>query len=86
MDVDHDFQKEGMLFDGSNDTRSALEPPVASNIILETEHLVGRCLGRKCQLAYKKKEEKGGRPEWLEEKEYIFHLALLGGSQVATQS
>ena len=44
LDVDHDFQKEGMLFDRSNDTRSTLEPPVASDIILETERLIGRCL------------------------------------------
>ncbi|XP_050281315.1 uncharacterized protein LOC126722213 [Quercus robur] len=86
LDVNHDFRKEGMSFDGSNDTRLALEPPVTSDIIVETEHLLGRCLGRKCQLAYKKKEDKkkeekkGGRPEWLEEKEYMFHLALLGGS------
>ena len=65
MDVDHDFRKEGMLFDGSNDTRLAPEPPVASDIILETEHLVGRCLGRKCQLAYnKRKREEVGQSGW----------------------
>ena len=56
MDVDHDFRKEGMLFDGSNDTQSAPEPPVALDIILETEHLVGRCLGREFQLTYNKRK------------------------------
>ena len=59
LDVDHDFRKEGMLFDGSNDTRSTPEPPVTSDIILKTEHLVGRCLGMKCQLAYNKKKKRG---------------------------
>ncbi|XP_023893695.1 uncharacterized protein LOC112005636 [Quercus suber] len=56
LDVDHDFRKEGMLFDGSNDTRSTPEPLVALDIILDIEHLVGRCLGRKCQLAYNKRK------------------------------
>ena len=56
LDVNHDFRKEGMLFDGSNDTRLALVPPVTSNIILQTENLVGCCLGRKCQLAYNKRK------------------------------
>ena len=45
-----------MLFDGSNDMRSAHVPPVTSNIILETAHLVGRCLGRKRQLSYNKRK------------------------------
>ncbi|XP_050290515.1 uncharacterized protein LOC126728774 [Quercus robur] len=58
LDVDHDFRKEGMSFDGSNDTRLAPEAPVASDIIVETEHLLGRCLGRKCQLAYKKRKRR----------------------------
>ena len=48
LDVHHDFQKKGMLFDGSNDMRLAPIPPVVSEIILDTAHLVGRCLGRKC--------------------------------------
>ena len=48
LDVHHDFRKEGMLFDGSNDMRSAPVPPVASDIILDTAPLVGCCLGRKC--------------------------------------
>ena len=86
LDVDHDFRKEGMLFDGSNDTRSTPIPLVVLDIILDTEHLIGHCLGRKGQLAYNKKKKKGSRPEWLEEEDYIFHLALLRGSQVATQS
>ena len=54
-----------MLFDGSNDMQSAPEPPVASDIILETEHLVGHCLGRKCQLAYnKRKRGEVGQSGW----------------------
>ena len=56
LDVDHDFQKEGMLFDGSYDTQSAPIPLVALDIILDTEHLVGHCLGRKCQLTYNKRK------------------------------
>ncbi|XP_050280569.1 uncharacterized protein LOC126721563 [Quercus robur] len=58
LDVDHDFRKDGMSFDGSIDTRLAPEPPVTSDIIVETEHLLGRCLGRKCQLAYKKRKRR----------------------------
>ena len=38
LDVDHHFRKEGMLFDGSNDTRLAPEPPITSDIIVGTEH------------------------------------------------
>ncbi|XP_030927396.1 uncharacterized protein LOC115953761 isoform X1 [Quercus lobata] len=56
LDVDHDFRKDGMSFDGSNDTRLASEPPIASDIIVETEHLLGCCLSRTCQLAYKKRK------------------------------
>ena len=47
-----------MLFDGSNDKRLAPKPPVASNIIFGTEHLLERCLGRKCQLAYNKRKRR----------------------------
>ena len=47
-----------MLFDGSNDTRLAPEPPVALDIIVETEHLLGCCLGRKCQVAYNKRKRR----------------------------
>ena len=36
----------------------APEPPVASDIIFGTEHLLGRCLGRKCQLAYNKRKRR----------------------------
>ena len=46
LDVDHQIRKEGLLFDGSNDTRLAPEPPVASEIMCGTKHLLGRCLGR----------------------------------------
>ena len=86
MDVDHDFRKEGMLFDGSNDTRSTPEPPVTSEIILKTEHLVGRCLGMKCQLAYNKKKKEGRQTRVVGRRGVYFHLAILGGSQVVTQS
>ncbi|XP_075665539.1 uncharacterized protein LOC142635228 [Castanea sativa] len=56
LDLDQNFREEGMLFDGSNDTQLAPVPPVASQIISDTEHLVGRCLGRKCQLANNKRK------------------------------
>ena len=58
LDVDHHFRKESLLFDGSIDTRLALEPLVTSEIICGTEHLLGRCLGRKCQLAYNKSKRR----------------------------
>ena len=47
-----------MLFDGSNDKRLAPKPPIAADIIFGTEHLLERCLGRKCQLAYNKRKRK----------------------------
>ena len=53
---DHEFRKEATLFNGSIDNRVALMPPVVSDIIVDTESLVGRCLGKKCQLLYKKRK------------------------------
>ena len=77
MDVDHDFRKEGMLFDGSNDTRSAPIPLVVLDIILDTEHLVGHCLGRKCQLTYnKRKREEANHSGW--KKRSIFSPCHIG--------
>ena len=58
LDVDHHFQKEGMLFNGSDDMQLAPEPPIASDIIVGTEHLLGRYLGRKCQVAYNKRKRR----------------------------
>ena len=63
----------------------ALVPPVVSDIIVDTESLVGRCLGKKCQEKYNKRK-RGEANQCLEEEKYFFHIALLGGSQVATQS
>ena len=52
MGGDHKFRKEATLFDGSTDIRVAPVPPVASDIIVDTESLVRRCLGKKCQEKY----------------------------------
>ena len=53
---EHEFRKEATLFDGSTDIRVALVPPVASDIIVDIESLVGRCLGKKCQEKYNKRK------------------------------
>ena len=45
---DHEFRGEDTLFDGSTDMRMAPVPPVALDIIVDIESLVGRCLGKKC--------------------------------------
>ena len=45
-----------MLFDGSTDMRMAPVPPVVSDIIVDTESLVGRCVGKKCQEKYNKRK------------------------------
>ncbi|KAK9988482.1 hypothetical protein SO802_028721 [Lithocarpus litseifolius] len=59
LDIDHVFRDEDTSFDGSTDMRVAPVAPVASDILVDTESLVGRCLGRKCQLLYnKRKREK----------------------------
>nr|POF03638.1 hypothetical protein CFP56_67969 [Quercus suber] len=41
---------EDTLFDGSTDMQVAPVAPVASDILVDTESLVGRYLGKKCQL------------------------------------
>ncbi|XP_075660213.1 uncharacterized protein LOC142630034 [Castanea sativa] len=74
LDVDHNFREEGMLFDGSNDTRLAPVPPVASQIIPDTEHLVGRCLGRKCQLAYNKRKRREADQSGWKKRSILFTL------------
>ena len=56
LDSDHEFQDEDTLFNGSTDMRVASVAPVASDILMETESLVGRCLGKKCQLLYNKRK------------------------------
>ena len=38
--------------------RNRLVPPVVLDIILQTKNLVGRFLGRKCQLAYNKRKRR----------------------------
>ena len=45
---DHEFWKEDTLFDGFTDMRVAPMPPIASDIIVDTETLLTRCLGKKC--------------------------------------
>ena len=86
MGSDHEFRKEATLFDGSTDIQVALVPPVASDIIVDTESLVGRCLGKKYQEKYnKRKRGEANQCVW-KKRSIFFHIALLGGSQVATQS
>nr|XP_023924457.1 uncharacterized protein LOC112035850 [Quercus suber] len=53
---DHEFREEDTLFDGTTDMRVAPVPPIASGIIVDTESLVGRCLGKKCQQKYNKRK------------------------------
>ena len=74
LDVDHHFRKESLLFDGSIDTRLAPEPPVASEIMCGTEHLLGRCLGRKCQLAYNKRKRREEDPIGWRKRSIFFTL------------
>ncbi|XP_065620649.1 uncharacterized protein LOC136063750 [Quercus suber] len=50
LDSDHEFRDEDTLFDGSTDMQVAPVAPVASDILVDTESLVGRYLGKKCQL------------------------------------
>ena len=65
MGSDHEFWKEATLFDGSIDIQVALVPPVASDIIVDTESLVGRCVGKKCQEKYnKRKRGKANQCVW----------------------
>ncbi|XP_050278453.1 uncharacterized protein LOC126719982 [Quercus robur] len=56
LDSDHEFQDEDTLFDGSIDMQMAPVAPVASDILVDTERIVGRCLGKKCQLLYNKRK------------------------------
>ena len=63
MGSEHEFWKEVTLFDGSTDVRVAPVPPVASDIIVDTESLVGRYLGKKCQEKYNKRKRGKARRE-----------------------
>ena len=53
---DHEFWKKATLFDRSTDIRVAPVPPVALDIIVDIESLVGHCLGKKCQEKYNKRK------------------------------
>nr|XP_023870348.1 uncharacterized protein LOC111982961 [Quercus suber] len=57
LDSDHEFRDEDTLFDGSTDIRVAPVAPVASDILVDTESLIRRCLGKKCQLLYTKERK-----------------------------
>ena len=74
LDVNHHFRKEGLLFDGSNDMRLPPEPLIAVDIIFGTEHLLGRCLGRKCQLAYNKRKRREEDPIGWKKRSIFFTL------------
>ena len=56
LDSDHEFRDEDTLFNGSTDIRVAPVAPVAIDILVETESLVGCCLGKKYQLLYNKRK------------------------------
>ncbi|KAL0005925.1 hypothetical protein SO802_013486 [Lithocarpus litseifolius] len=57
LDSDHDFRDEDTSFNGSNDRRVAPVALIASDILVDTESLVGRCLGKKCQLLCNKRKK-----------------------------
>ena len=57
LDNDREFQEEDTLFDRSIDMRVACVPPIASNILVEIESLVGCCLGRNVNFFTTKERE-----------------------------
>ena len=87
MDNDHKFCKQKQSFDGHVDTRSAPIIVSRGEIILQT-NVVANHMFRKKTINFpnKKKKKNGGSLNCVEEKNYIFHLALLGGPCVASQS
>ena len=86
LDSDHKFCKQKRKsFDGHVDTRSAPITVSRGEIMLQTDAVVDHVFGKKTiNLPIKEKRE--GSLNSMEEKKYIFHLALLGGPNVASQS
>ncbi|XP_030934441.1 uncharacterized protein LOC115959910 isoform X3 [Quercus lobata] len=74
LDSDHKFRGEGTLFNGSTDMRGAPMAPVASDILVDTESIVGRCLGKKCQLLYNKRKRGEAIPCGWKKRSILFTL------------
>ncbi|KAL0007409.1 hypothetical protein SO802_008911 [Lithocarpus litseifolius] len=56
LDKDHPYRKEDTNFDGTQDMRLAPVPPSGLDILMDTESLDGRCLGKKAQATFKKRK------------------------------
>ena len=89
LDSDYKFRKQKQSFDGHVDTRSALITVFGGEIMLQTDAIVDHVFGKKTvNLPNKKnkKKKRGGSLNFVEEEKYIFHLALLEGPCVVSQS
>ena len=76
LDNDREFQEEDTLFDGSTDMRVACVPPIALNILVETESLVGCCLGRNVNF-FTTKEREVRQTSVLGRREVYFSACLI---------
>ena len=56
MDNNHEFCEDDINFDGTKEFRLAPVTPSGSNIMQQTEKLVGRCLGKKHQALSNKRK------------------------------
>ena len=56
MDNDHEFREDDINFDGTKEFRVAPVTPSGSDIMQQTEKLVGRCLGKEHQALYNKRK------------------------------
>ena len=88
MDSDHKFCKQKQSFDGHVDMRSTPITVSRREIMLQMDVVVDHVFGKKTfNLPNKKKKKKrGGSLNFVEEEKYIFHLALLEGPCVVSQS
>ena len=87
MNSDHKFCKQKNSFDGHVDTRSALITVSGGEIMLQMDAVVDHVFRKKTvNLPNKRKRGGGGSLNCMEEEKYIFHLALLEGPYVASQS
>ena len=55
---DHEFWEEDILFDGSTNMQVTHVPPVTLDIIVDTESVVGRCLGKILTRKIQQKKER----------------------------
>ena len=56
LDNDHKFREDGINFDGTKEFRLAPVTTSGSDIMQQTENLVGRCLRKKHQALYNKRK------------------------------